>query len=61
MRHFPDRMDGPGYVDPPISPLGRYGQARDIAQGALYLVSDDSSFCTGSVLMLEGGITAGIP
>jgi NAD(P)-dependent dehydrogenase (short-subunit alcohol dehydrogenase family) len=61
MRHFPDRTNGPGYVDPPVPPLGRYGQARDIAQGALYLVSDESSFCAGSVLMLEGGITAGIP
>ncbi len=61
MRHFPDRTNGPGYVDPPVAPLGRYGRARDIAQGALYLVSDEASFCTGSVLMLEGGITAGIP
>lgn len=61
MRHFPDRTHGPGYVDPPVAPIGRYGRPRDIAQGALYLVSDESSFCTGSVLMLEGGITAGIP
>lgn len=61
MRHFPDRTNGPGYVDSPLPPLGRYGRARDIAHGALYLVSDESSFCTGSVLMAEGGITAGIP
>lgn len=66
MRHFPDRTTPSGgaeagYPDPPLPPLGRYGTPRGIARGALYLAGDESSFCTGSVLMLEGGITAGIP
>ncbi len=61
MRHFPDRMGGSGYADPPVPPVGRYGRARDIALGVLYLVGEESAFCNGAVLMLEGGITAGIP
>ena len=39
-------------------PLGRYGQAEDIAYGALFLASDESSFMTGSELVIDGGWTA---
>lgn len=39
-------------------PMGRFGQASEIAQGALFLASDESSFVTGSSFMLDGGITA---
>ena len=38
-------------------PLGRLGQARDIAYGALYLASDESSFVTASELTIDGGVT----
>lgn len=39
-------------------PLGRLGVADDIAWGALYLVSDESSYVTGSELVIDGGVTA---
>ena len=39
-------------------PLGE-GQLEDVAYGALYLASDESSFVTGSDLVIDGGITAG--
>jgi NAD(P)-dependent dehydrogenase (short-subunit alcohol dehydrogenase family) len=38
-------------------PLGRLGQATDVAYGALYLASDESSFVTGTELVIDGGIT----
>ncbi len=40
-------------------PLGRTGQPEDVAYGALYLASDESSFVTGSDLVIDGGLTAG--
>jgi NAD(P)-dependent dehydrogenase (short-subunit alcohol dehydrogenase family) len=40
-------------------PLGRVGQPADIAQAALYLVSDASSFVTGTILVVDGGGLAG--
>ena len=40
------------------APLGRVGRAEDIAYGALYLASDESSFVTGSELVIDGGTTA---
>jgi len=39
-------------------PLGRFGQAREMAQAALYLASDESSYVTGSEFTVDGGITA---
>ena len=39
-------------------PIGRLGVADDIAQGILYLASNESSFMTGSEFVLDGGITA---
>lgn len=39
-------------------PLGRYGQPDDVAKGVLYLASDESSFVTGSELVIDGGWTA---
>lgn len=39
-------------------PLGRIGTPTDIAPGAVYLVSDGSSFVTGAVLAIDGGYTA---
>ena len=38
-------------------PLGRLGQPEDIAYGALFLASDESSFITASELVIDGGVT----
>lgn len=39
-------------------PAGRFGEAREIAQAALFLASDESSFITGTEFLVDGGITA---
>lgn len=39
-------------------PMGRFGEPIEIARGALFLASDESSFMTGQSLLVDGGITA---
>lgn len=39
-------------------PMGRFGQADEMVNGALFLASDESSFMTGQSLIIDGGITA---
>jgi meso-butanediol dehydrogenase / (S,S)-butanediol dehydrogenase / diacetyl reductase len=67
MRHFPDRSrpeaapDQGGYTDPPAPPIGRYAKVTEIAREVLHFADAETSFCTGSVLLVDGGATAGIP
>ncbi len=42
-------------------PLGRMGQPAEIAAAFLYLASDEASWITGTALVIDGGLTAGLP
>lgn len=50
----------PGMVEmaAAMSPLNRIGQGSDLAAAAVYLASDNSSFATGSDLLVDGGMLA---
>src|SRR5215472_1115920 len=62
MRHMgppgqPDTAEsGSGW---PVPPIGRIGQARDVAAAALFYASDEAAFITGTTLLVDGGMTAG--
>lgn len=49
-------VDGTAFFNDMI-PLGRHGTAEEIARSVLYLASDDSSFTTGTTLMVDGGMS----
>ncbi len=53
----------PGTVDSPwvqrlVADVGRLGRPDEIAEAVLYLASDASAFVTGTVLTIDGGLTA---
>ncbi len=65
---------GPGYIDTPLlslldaatkqfliglHPIGRLGRPEEVANAALFLLSDEASFITGANLLVDGGFTAG--
>jgi NAD(P)-dependent dehydrogenase (short-subunit alcohol dehydrogenase family) len=49
--------DGADFFNSMI-PLGRHGTAEEVARSVLYLASDQSSFTTGTMLMVDGGMSS---
>ena len=41
-----------------LHPIGKVGDTADIADGVVYLASEDSSFSSGTELIIDGGFTA---
>jgi NAD(P)-dependent dehydrogenase (short-subunit alcohol dehydrogenase family) len=61
MRHMapPGEGDRPEAGDWPLPPIGRIGQAADVAAAAVFYASDEAAFITGAALVVDGGMTAG--
>jgi NAD(P)-dependent dehydrogenase (short-subunit alcohol dehydrogenase family) len=61
MRHMapPGQQDRAGSGDWPVPPIGRVGQADDVAAAAVFYASDQAAFITGTTLLVDGGMTAG--
>ena len=57
-RHFAGHEDEVRQQLHARQPIGRMGQPGEIAHAALYLVSDEAAFVTGSALVIDGGWTA---
>jgi NAD(P)-dependent dehydrogenase (short-subunit alcohol dehydrogenase family) len=43
----------------PVPPIGRVGQASDVAAAAVFYASGEAGFITGTTLLIDGGMTAG--
>ncbi len=55
------RLFGPTLPESSVTaaPLRRIGQPEDVAKAALFLVSDDAAYITGTIFTVDGGINAG--
>ncbi|WFU54736.1 glucose 1-dehydrogenase [Bradyrhizobium pachyrhizi] len=61
----------PGFIATPMTesfesslfpiPLGRPAEPQEVSQAVLFLLSDDSSYLTGSEIVIDGGLTVGVP
>ncbi|VIO69255.1 3-alpha-(or 20-beta)-hydroxysteroid dehydrogenase [Bradyrhizobium ivorense] len=61
----------PGFIATPMSesfesslfpiPLGRPAEPQEVSQAVLFLLSDESSYLTGSEIVIDGGLTVGVP
>jgi len=49
-----------GFADFIAQKQGRYGTVEEVAQAVLFLAGEESSFCSGSALALDGGLTASL-
>ena len=63
--HIATPLTAPAYADPEVAkhlladvPIGRIGEADEIADGILFLASDESRYMTGAELVIDGGSTA---
>ena len=63
---FPSEMTGPAFSAPGFldwaagfAPMGRIGQPAELAPALIFLASEASSFVTGQVLAVDGGLSAG--
>jgi 3alpha(or 20beta)-hydroxysteroid dehydrogenase len=52
-KHFPEDMV--------TTPLGRPGQSPEVSTFVIFLVSDESSYATGSEFVMDGGLTTDVP
>ncbi len=62
MRHMAppgERDRGESDGDWPVPPVGRVGEARDVAAAAVFYASAEADFITGTTLLVDGGVTAG--
>jgi NAD(P)-dependent dehydrogenase (short-subunit alcohol dehydrogenase family) len=62
MRHMapPAEQDGTGGAGHwPVPPIGRVGQASDVAAAAVFYASNQAGSLTGTTLLVDGGMTAG--
>lgn len=61
MRHMapPGEQDRPEGGDWPVPPIGRIGNASDVAAAAVFYASAETEFITGTTLAVDGGMTAG--